>query len=162
MKENNYFSSNLKYLRQSKGYTQGQLGEMISVDQTTIGRWEDGNREPTVGNVLNISKIFNVNINDLLSKDLRDDNMTDLINMGNDLKLIDAIGSFAEGKYAELLTKCAILSIDNRDKILELVDMYLKEQDNMKIDKNGNLEFNGFMLYDRNNKKQNNSNRKDR
>lgn len=147
MKEKNYFSSNLKYLRQLKGFTQGQLGEMISVDQTTIGRWEDGNREPTIGNVLNISKIFNMDINNFLNKDLREDEMKNIISLGNDIKLLDAIGSFAEGKYAQLLTKCTLLTADNRDKVIELVDMYLKNQDNCYINENGDLVYNGKDLY---------------
>lgn len=139
MKEKNYFSTNLKYLRQFKGLTQGQLGDMISVDQTTIGRWEDGNREPTIGNVLNISKIFDVDISKLLNTNLKVDGMESVIAFGNDIKLLDAISSFTEGKNTELLTKCTLLTNENRDKILELVNMYLKSQDNILIDEDGNM-----------------------
>jgi len=64
------FPKNLSYLRKQKGMTQAELANKINVDQTTIGRWEDGNREPTVGNVANISDVFNVSIPDLLNKDL--------------------------------------------------------------------------------------------
>lgn len=66
----NNFPRNLSYLRKQKGMTQSELANKIHVDQTTIGRWEDGNREPTVGNVANISDVFNVSIPDLLNKDL--------------------------------------------------------------------------------------------
>lgn len=149
MKEKIYFSSNLKYLRQLRGLTQGQLGDMISVDQTTIGRWEDGNREPTIGNVLNISKIFDIDINELLNKDLRQNGMNDIIDFGNNIKLLDAIGSFADGRYAQLLAKCTTLTPTNRDKVLELVDMYLKNQDNFYTDENGDLVYNGSDLHDK-------------
>lgn len=70
MKEENYFSKNLEYLRKSRNITQSELANKIGVDQTTIGRWEDGNREPTVGNVSNIAKYFGVSIPNLLDKDL--------------------------------------------------------------------------------------------
>ena len=70
MKEENFFPRNLEYLRKSRNITQSKLASKIGVDQTTIGRWEDGNREPTVGNVSNIAKYFNVSIPDLLDKDL--------------------------------------------------------------------------------------------
>lgn len=73
---NNFFSKNLQYLRKVKNMTQAELGAKISVDQTTIGRWEDGNREPTVGNVVNIANAFNVPIPDLLDKDLSKNNST--------------------------------------------------------------------------------------
>lgn len=70
MSDLNYFSKNLQFLRKQKGMTQAELGSKINVDQTTIGRWEDSNREPTMGNVVNIANIFNVTIPDLLDKDL--------------------------------------------------------------------------------------------
>ena len=75
MKEKNFFPSNLEYLRKSKNLTQSNLAEKIKVDQTTIGRWEDGNREPTIGNVANIAEFFNVSLPDLLDKDLSKNNM---------------------------------------------------------------------------------------
>lgn len=65
-----YFPQNLQFLRKEKNMTQSELAKKIEVDQTTIGRWEDGNREPTVGNVANIASVFNVTIADLLDKDL--------------------------------------------------------------------------------------------
>ena len=69
-----FFSKNLQYLRKEKKLTQAELGNKINVDQTTIGRWEDGNREPTVGNVANIAEVFNITIPDLLDKDLTKNN----------------------------------------------------------------------------------------
>ncbi len=73
---NSFFSKNLEYLRKNKNMTQAELASKINVDQTTIGRWEDGNREPTVGNVVNIATVFNVSIPDLLDKDLSKENTT--------------------------------------------------------------------------------------
>lgn len=73
-KQNNFFPKNLQFLRKEKNMTQAELAKKISVDQTTIGRWEDGNREPTVGNVANIANVFNVSISDLLDKNLEHDN----------------------------------------------------------------------------------------
>ncbi len=75
MKEtNNFFPKNLQYLRKERHLTQTELANKINVDQTTIGRWEDGNREPTVGNVSNIADVFNITITDLLDKDLSQEN----------------------------------------------------------------------------------------
>lgn len=149
MKENNYFSTNLKYLRQRRGLTQGELAKKISVDQTTIGRWEDGNREPTVGNALNISNIFNVDITSLLNEDLRELNNDIILTYENDNKLLDAIRSFSEDKvYEELLIKCTHLIRPNRDKILELVNMYLKEQGDGYIDEDNNLRLFESDYYD--------------
>ena len=77
MKEQtNFFSKNLQFLRKEKRLTQSELANKINVDQTTIGRWEDGNREPTIGNVANIAEVFNISIPDLLDKDLAKENNT--------------------------------------------------------------------------------------
>ena len=70
----NFFPTNLQYLRKDKHLTQTELANKIGVDQTTIGRWEDGNREPTIGNVANIAEVFNISIPDLLDKDLTKEN----------------------------------------------------------------------------------------
>lgn len=70
------FPKNLAYLRKQKNMTQSDLANKINVDQTTIGRWEDGNREPTVGNVSNIADVFNISIPDLLNRDLENESPT--------------------------------------------------------------------------------------
>lgn len=67
---NSFFSKNLQFLRKQKNMTQAELGDKVNVDQTTIGRWEDGNREPTVGNVVNIANAFEVSVPELLDIDL--------------------------------------------------------------------------------------------
>lgn len=40
-----YFSSNLKHLREKKGLSQNKLGSIIGVNQTTIARWEDDTKD---------------------------------------------------------------------------------------------------------------------
>ncbi len=40
----NYFSKNLKFLREKRNLSQNKLAEIIGVNQTTIARWEDDNR----------------------------------------------------------------------------------------------------------------------
>ena len=96
MKNNSsFFSKNLQYLRKEKRITQAELATRIGVDQTTIGRWEDGNREPTIGNVSNIADYFNVSIPDLLDKDLSKENVIKNTNV-----LFD--------KYKDILTESDI------------------------------------------------------
>lgn len=69
-----YFSTNLKHLREKKGLSQNKLGNMIGVNQTTIARWEDDNRVPTIDNAIDVANALNVPLPDLLGKDLRFDN----------------------------------------------------------------------------------------
>lgn len=66
-----FFSTNLKKLREEKGLSQNKLAEKIGVNQTTIARWEDDNRVPTIDNAIDVAEALNVSLPDLLGKDLR-------------------------------------------------------------------------------------------
>ena len=67
----NYFSTNLKFIREQKGLSQNKLANMIGVNQTTIARWEDDNRVPAIDNAVDVSEALNIPLPDLLGKDLR-------------------------------------------------------------------------------------------
>ena len=65
-----FFSSNLKFLREKKGLSQSKLAKKIGVNQTTIARWEDDNRVPTIDNAVDVSKALNIPLEKLLGTDL--------------------------------------------------------------------------------------------
>ena len=67
----NYFSKNLKFLREKRNLSQNKLAEMIGVNQTTIARWEDDNRTPNLDNAIDVSRILNIPLHDLIGIDLR-------------------------------------------------------------------------------------------
>lgn len=56
----------LKDLRNEKGMTQEQLGEMIGVSNKTISRWETGKYMPPVDCLNMLSDIYNISINEIL------------------------------------------------------------------------------------------------
>lgn len=66
----NFFSKNLKFMREKKGLSQTKLAEKIGVNQTTIARWEDDNRVPTIDNAVDVANALNIPLPDLLGKDL--------------------------------------------------------------------------------------------
>lgn len=57
----------LKELRNKKGMTQEQLGEMVGVSNKTISRWETGNYMPPVDCLNMLSDIYNISINEILA-----------------------------------------------------------------------------------------------
>ncbi len=71
----NYFSKNLKFLREKKRISKNKLGEMVGVNQTTIGRWENGQITPSIDNVEEVARVLNVELPDLLIKDLETNNV---------------------------------------------------------------------------------------
>ena len=53
-------------LRKEQGLTQETLGEKIGVTNKTISRWENGNYLPPVEMLQELSKLYNISINEIL------------------------------------------------------------------------------------------------
>ena len=61
------FHEKLQELRKRKGLTQEELAEILYVSRTTISKWESGRGYPNIDSLKEISKFFEVSIDDLLS-----------------------------------------------------------------------------------------------
>lgn len=113
----NYFSQNLKYLREKRNLSQNKLADMIGVNQTTIARWEDDNRTPNLDNAIDVAKILNIPIPDLIGKDLRLNNTSNPPNEEN------------HEKYKRILREKGLMdeneNIDEEslNKLLKIADM---------------------------------------
>ena len=66
----NYFPENLKHLRIQSGMTQLDLAKKMDKDYSTIGKWELGQRNPIMADIIKLSDIFNISVQDLVEKDL--------------------------------------------------------------------------------------------
>lgn len=74
----NYISQNIKLLRKQFNLTQDELAVQIDNKRHNIAAWEDGRGGPGVENLLKISNLFNIPLNDLISTPL-DDNYFNMI-----------------------------------------------------------------------------------
>jgi len=63
---NKILASNIRAERNRKGYTQFQLAEKINVSESSISLIERGLQTPSIFVVLDIAKVLEVNINELL------------------------------------------------------------------------------------------------
>lgn len=63
-------NKNLKFLRMQQGLTQKQLAEKLGLKQAAIGAYEEERATPPLTSLLDIIKIFNVNLDDLVKHDL--------------------------------------------------------------------------------------------
>ena len=54
------FGNNLKYLRNLKKESQGDIAKLVGKKQNLVSRWETGEREPTTGDLLILSNHYNV------------------------------------------------------------------------------------------------------
>lgn len=134
-----FFSTNLKHLRESKGLSQNKLAEKIGVNQTTIARWEDDNRVPTIDNAIDVAKALNISLIDLLGKDLRfeeaelpPDNCIDEFikeNTISDEELEKRLKQFEENEGIQvLIDNVADMSEKGLNQVLNYAK-FLKEQD---------------------------------
>lgn len=65
------FSKNLKELRMEKGLSQQELAQIFNVTQSTVAKWESGDREPNFSILIELSNYFNISTDILLGiKDL--------------------------------------------------------------------------------------------
>lgn len=73
MKEENRMnlSDNLKKIRKEHNLSQEQLAESLGVSRQAVSKWESGGAYPEMDKVLQICKMFNVNIDDLLNQDIK-------------------------------------------------------------------------------------------
>lgn len=89
-KEKQLLGARIKELRKEKGYTQQQLAELIDIDPKHLSKIEVGSSYPSLYNLEKITKILNVEMQDLFkfahhkSREELISDITDLINRAND------------------------------------------------------------------------------
>ncbi|MGV1046483.1 helix-turn-helix transcriptional regulator [Limnohabitans sp.] len=57
-----------KEFRQARGYTQGQIAEMLKTTQQSVARWESSQAEPSLAALRDLAIIYNTSVDDLLGK----------------------------------------------------------------------------------------------
>lgn len=61
------FNEKLQNLRKEKGLTQEELAEILFVSRTAVSKWESGRGYPSIESLKDISRFFQVSIDDMLS-----------------------------------------------------------------------------------------------
>lgn len=69
---NNRFSENLKKIRKDNNLSQEQLADEIGVSRQAISKWESSVAYPEMDKIITLCEKFNLNIDDLLHKDIRE------------------------------------------------------------------------------------------
>ncbi|MCI7401218.1 MAG: helix-turn-helix transcriptional regulator [Christensenella sp.] len=66
------FEDVLKYLREYIGLNQSELARELDLRQSHISMWERGEREPSISNLIDMSKYFNCSIDFLVGQESAD------------------------------------------------------------------------------------------
>lgn len=64
-------TSNIRHLRKDAGLTQAQLAEKLDIKRSLVGAYEEGRAEPKLSTLVNVSKLFNISLDDLVTRDLQ-------------------------------------------------------------------------------------------
>ena len=110
----NLFTANkLTFLRKHNGLSQEALAEKIGVSRQAISKWERGEASPDTENLLSLSKIYSVSLDDLLG------------NLTAEELLAKSEEAFPEAEEKSLLYSSAENADKNADKTEEFTDKKL-------------------------------------
>ena len=86
-------SDNLKRIRKENNLSQEDLAEKLGVSRQSVSKWESGAAYPEMDKVIQLCKMFDLNIDELLNKNVNEvkDNKQSKININ---KYIDDFLSF--------------------------------------------------------------------
>jgi|GEM_PF-4824348 transcriptional regulator with XRE-family HTH domain len=65
-----YFTQNIKYLADKSRWKNVDLAERLNITPTQVGAYMKGKSFPKLEGIIEIARLFNINIDDLLLKDL--------------------------------------------------------------------------------------------
>ena len=98
------FGDNLRQTRKSKKMSQEQLAEKMNVTRQSVSKWENGESYPEMNNILELCKIFNCKLNDLVLAD-----MPDISSL--DEEIVMNVVKFNEKKQNEVKTLSNVISL---------------------------------------------------
>ena len=98
------FGDNLKSIRKNKKMSQEQLAEKVNVSRQSVSKWENGEAYPEMNNILELCKIFNCKINDLVHTD-----MSDISSL--DKEIIMNVVKFNEKKQNQVKSLSNVISL---------------------------------------------------
>lgn len=96
----NSIASQIKRLRKSRGWTQSQLADKLSVSKQTISNWETGIKVPRMGSLQQLATLFNVKIGEITNASIatkRPNNVVYSTDKGFHRVSIPIIGTIACG-----------------------------------------------------------------
>lgn len=118
------FSENLKYYMNINGVDRNKLCKDLKYKYSTVRDWDMGNVYPRIDKIQKIADYFGIKKSDLTEK--RDPSLREV---EIDALLTKYITKFSKNKIEEeLLIKSTMLIDENQKKVLDIVDLYLKNQ----------------------------------
>lgn len=77
-KDKEIIGHNIKYLRKEKGFTQQELADRLGIRRASIGAYEECRATPRYSTIEKMSDLFDITIDDIVRKDLREFSLVEL------------------------------------------------------------------------------------
>ena len=101
------FGDNLKRIRKNKKMSQEELAEKVNVSRQSVSKWENGEAYPEMNNILELCKIFNCKLNDIVHTD-----MSDISSL--DEEIVMNVVKFNNEKQNQVKGLCNVISLIGR------------------------------------------------
>ncbi len=134
-----YLGQNIRYLRKSKGLTQGEFAASIGdITRRAVCNWEAGRREPELSSLIIIAKFFDITLDDLVLRKIAPSNPPVALYATNikflrkkhEIKqedMANLLGYKGKQGYNAVETGKAKVSIENLEKLADFFDVTLDE-----------------------------------
>lgn len=123
----NDFSNKLKKLRKNKNWTQEYVAKKLNCSRACYSHWENGRTEPNIEEIIKLANLFNCKLEFLLSP--TENNSIVFQEYDYEQMLKKYFHEIAhDDTERKLFEGVHLLNKENKKKILELVEMYLKQQ----------------------------------
>lgn len=135
--QNNFFATNLKFLRTKKGLEQKNISDFLGLKSpTSVTNWEKGTNLARAGHLSELASFFGVSLHDLMNVDLTKASTPELINkdeqdIQKDIetlikKLDDGLYSKDTAEYDEETRQLLIASLEQVAMIAKLASKKFK------------------------------------
>lgn len=139
MDKKSIISRNIKFIRESKGLNQSDFAKIIDKGASLISAYEKGVSLPPINIIQLIASEFKYSIDDIVNKDLSQNNYNGKENIDSDLKNTENESSSGSGFYNQKAWKSCI---EKADELYELKEAILKVLNMTKIGRKINISQN--------------------
>lgn len=132
---NKDLANNIKIYREKHNLSQNKLGQILSVTQQAVGKWEKAIAEPDCATLIKLSDLFNISIDILIGK-AKESTLTDNLDTSpNDCTedLLEKYKDSLNNKYFAEITKLfPKLNAEEQALTLGYINGILEKQNNDK------------------------------
>lgn len=119
--KNMRFQDKLFQLRKKSGMTQAELAEALHVSRQAISKWEMGITVPDINNMISISKIFEVSIDDLINEELEIEKISSLEDKTPETAKITLDNNEPVSKIEESKTTSKTVKVDYSYLVIKII-----------------------------------------